>query len=208
MNRSLLLGALAVVLAACVAPAPVAPPVVAVYQPPAGPPLAAPGPFALRNQGFEDNVPMRSRCAPGWSCTMHADIKSFRFYSDDEGAAEGKRSFCIEPTGKEPWALMTQGTFDRSLHGVRMRFSIAMRLTGVEGRGAGPWAQVVGPWRERPTYQSLTRESPGWQTRSVEFDVPADAVTVEVGATLRGKGRACFDDARLEVLHPLPKKPA
>ena len=39
-----------------------------------------------------------------------------------------------------------------------------------------------------------------WETHAVEIDVPSDAVTLEVGAMLRGSGRACFDDARLEVL--------
>ena len=71
------------------------------------------------------------------------------------------------------------------------------------GQGAGPWAQVQrAGGAAKPTFQKLDKDTHGWEDQSVEFDVPADATSVEVGATLRGSGRACFDNARLEVLRP------
>lgn len=188
-------GALALIVAGCAVPGD-APPAKAAT--PAQPAAAAPGPVTLRNPGFELDARAGARCATGWSCTMHADPKSFRFFADESG---GRRSFCVEPVTKEPWALLTQGVPHVPLRGARLRFSIAMKLT--EGTGsAGPWAQVrPGAGGRLRTQQKLVKAA-DWESHSVEIDVPADAVTVEVGAMFRGTGRACFDDARLEVLQP------
>ena len=189
--------------AGCVAPG---------EAPVAAKPAAAAGPlpgtlFTLRNPSFEAETPAGARCAVGWNCTMHADPKSFRFFLDPEGAKEGARSFCIEPVTDEPWAMLTQGTYDQKLRGTRLRFSLAVRLANVSGRGAGPWVQVRAPGRPgTETHQKMVQTTAGWETHSVEFEVPANATTVEVGAQLRGRGRACFDDARLEILRG-PKNP-
>lgn len=195
-------------LAACLAAGCVAPgdaPVAAKPAAPAG--LVAGTLFTLRNPSFEAETPAGARCAVGWNCTMHADPKSFRFFVDTEGAKEGARSFCIEPVTKEPWALLTQGTYDQKLRGTRVRFSLAVRLANVSGRGAGPWAQVRAAGRPRAdTHEKMVASTAGWETLWVEFEVPTDATTVEVGAQLRGQGRACFDDARLEILRG-PKNP-
>ena len=98
--------------------------------------------------------------------------------------------------------MVTQVSYDRGLRGMRVRFSIAQQLTGVTGAGAGIWVHVLRPQPPMGHVESLTAKSEGWETRSVEFDVAEDALVVEYGVTLRGKGRACFDDARLEVLRP------
>jgi hypothetical protein len=189
-------------LGACVAPPPPPPKPVLPFRADAAPRiLAPPGLRELRNPGFESDTPANARCPVGWHCSAHSTPKSFRFFVD-EGGSEGKRSMCIEPVGKEPWALVTQASYDTGLRGSRMRFSIAVRLTDVSGPGAGPWVQVLVPGRGKPTYQDLDQGSGGWQRRSVEFDVPGDASLVEFGVTMNGKGRACFDDARLEVLQP------
>lgn len=189
---------LALAAAACAAPGEV--PVARYGAAAVAPNVAVPGPVVLRNPGFELDARAGARCATGWNCTMHADPKSFRFFAEDAGASEGRRSFCVEPVTKEPWALVTQGVPHTALRGARVRFSIAVRLTDATGT-AGPWAQVRGGTGGRPhTQQKLVRQAAGWETHAVEIDVPSDAVTLEVGAMLRGSGRACFDDARLEVL--------
>jgi hypothetical protein len=187
--------ALVLAAAGCAAPGDAPPPKAAAPAPRA---VAAPGPVTLRNPGFELDARPGANCATGWSCTMHADPKSFRFFADETG---GRRSFCVEPVKKEPWALVAQGVPIAALRGARLRFSIAMRLTDAAG-SAGPWAQVRGPARRPKTDQKLVKQASGWETHAVEFDVPAESITVEVGAMFRGTGRACFDDARLEVLQP------
>jgi hypothetical protein len=182
------------VAAGCAADGPVA-------SKPAPGALAAGALFTLRNASFETEGAAGARCAPGWSCTMHADPNSFRFFTDSASAKDGSRSFCLEPLTKEPWALLAQGSYDTKLRGTRVRFSMAVKLANVAGRGAGPWAQVRVPGiPPMQTHQKLVQATQGWETHSVEFDIPANATTVEVGAMLRGTGRACFDDARLEIL--------
>jgi len=195
----------ALALAGCAAtPAPVAPVSAPSSRGTQAPARYAPaGLFPLRNPSFEVAEGAGANCAVGWFCTMHADPKSFRFFADEARAADGKRSFCVEPLTREPWALVTQGILDRSLNGARVRYTLAVRLENVGGPGAGPWAQVQRAGvAARPTFQKLAKDTQGWEEQSVEFDVPADATVVEVGATLRGTGRACFDNARLEVLRP------
>ena len=164
----------------------------------------APGPatrdIALANPGFEDG-PSQPACAPGWFCLMHADPDSFRFTLDESGGATGKRSLCIEPVKREPWGMATQALLDPALRGKRIRFSLAVRTEGVTGRGAGPIVMVHGGSGQLLAHgDRMVGGTQGWQRLSVEIDVPGDAHDVELGGELDGRGRACIDDARLEVL--------
>jgi hypothetical protein len=134
-----------------------------------------------------------------WGCSSHADPNSHRFVLDEAAPAGGKRSLCIERVTAEPWALATQGLRDATLRGARVRFSLAMRIEGVS-EGAGPWVLVHRRSGDNLHEQRLAKTTDGWQRMAVELTVPADAEFVEVGATLEGGGRACLDDARLEVL--------
>ena len=203
MSRVLGFFACALALAGCVTapppdPAPV--PVFRVERP--VPQVRAPGPVALRNADLAEEMGNDARCAPGWSCTMHGRPDAFRFFADRAG---GKSALCVEPVKKEPWAIVAQGVKDPALRGTRVRFSIDTRLVGVSGErngGAGPWAQVQVPRTQTPklTAEKLASGTADWTTQTVEMDVPADAVTFEVGLMLRGTGRACFREARLEVL--------
>lgn len=155
---------------------------------------------ALRNPGFEATPDANRPCATGWACTMHADPSSFRFFHDERAPAAGARSFCIEPSGNEPWALATQGIHDPPFRGARVRFSIAVRTEGVTGDGAGPSILIQSHARAPLNARKLVKGTSRWQRVAVEIDVPAQAQIVEVGLALDGRGRVCFDDARLEVL--------
>ena len=76
---------------------------------------------------------------------MHADPTSFRFFHDESAPAAGKASLCIEPAGKEPWGMASQGVFDIvPLWGARVRFSAAIRVEAVTGDGAGPFVVARG----------------------------------------------------------------
>jgi hypothetical protein len=156
--------------------------------------------IVLKNPGFETASDPQRACALGWDCTMHADPQSFRFFHDDKSPAAGKRSFCIEPVRAEPWALVTQGIHQPSFRGAKVRFSIAVRVEGASGSGAGPWVLIQPPAGRNIHRQQLVNGTQGWQRVAVEVDVPADAQIIELGATLEGAGRACFDDARLELV--------
>lgn len=194
---------LAVLVAGCAAapPAPVAP--VSAVPARSAFPIAPAGPVTLKNPGFELDMHPLATCATDWYCTMHADPKSFRFFIDDAQPASGKRSYCIEPVKKEPWAIVSQGIHDRSLNGARVRLTLAVRLDNVEGGGAGPYLSIQGAGgKNRGGAVKLEKGTRGWQDQSVELEVPDDAVIISLGAMLRGTGRACIDDVRLEVLRP------
>ena len=163
-------------------------------------PSAAPKPsLSVRNPSFEADMPADRSCPVGWDCTMHNDPKAFRFFLHGNGAA-GARSLCIERAANEPWALMTQAFESPLVRGARLRLSMSVLLEGVSGEGAGPWALVQGNPPLNP--RKLVRGTSGWQRIDLEFAVPASGRVVEVGATLEGPGKACFDDVRLEVIAP------
>jgi hypothetical protein len=189
--RACLLAAAAIAAAACASPTPPAPEVRLV---------------ALKNPGFEDPAIARP-CPVGWDCTMHADPRSFRFFHDQAAPAAGKASLCIEPSGREPWGIASQGVFDDivALRGARVRFSAAIRVENVTGDGAGPYVMArVG--RDLAHDKRLISGTHGWQRIAVEIEVPREAPFIELGVSLEGKGRVCLDDVLLEVIQP-PKKP-
>ena len=159
---------------------------------------------ALLNPGFEEAARSGETCAPGWSCTMHNDPHSFRFFYDETHPLSGSRSLCIEPSGHETWALASQGTFDVvAMRGTHVRFSAAVRLDSVTGEGAGPIAHVQGGSGQIVAHGSqLEKGTRGWERVAVEIDVPRTASFVEVGLMLQGAGRACMDDTRLEIMGP------
>jgi len=155
---------------------------------------------ALANPGFEEAAP-DDRCAAGWSCSMHADPNSFRFFVDAGGAAGGGHSLCIEPVTHEPWGKVAQAVVDPSVRGRRVRFSAAVRTVGVAGRGAALQAVVHGNSGQilavREEWTAGTRP---WRRLALEMDVPAATHDVELGMALEGTGRACLDDTLLEIV--------
>lgn len=183
----------ALLLAACAQPAPHP-----IQSAPALPP--APRLVDLGNSGFEAPPRREERCAPSWGCTMHNDTESFRFRLDGTAPSKGERSLCIERVKLEPWALATQGVEVGAVRGKRVRFSADIRSEVEDGRGAGPWVQVHGAPLAEGHFERLAMRTDGWRRMAVEFRVAASATLVEVGLVLEGGGRACIDEARLEVL--------
>lgn len=192
-----------VALAGCAAPLPPAPaaapaPASAAAPVPRPPAPPVPGPF-LRNAGFDADFVSGGRCAPGWDCTMHNDPRAFRFFLQDNAPAGG-RSLCVERVLDEPWALITQAFEGPAVRGAKLRLSMAVMVEGATGEGAGPWALAQGNPPINP--RRLVSGTAGWQRLSIDIAMPRDRTVLEVGATLEGPGKACFDDVRLEVLPP------
>lgn len=181
---------------------------------PARPQATSPTPpadriVALKNAGFEEDAAAGYRCAPKWSCTMHANPESFKFLLDETQPASGKRSLLVQPAAhQEPWALVMQMAPDfAKLRGARVRFSLAVRMEGVQGKGAGPMAIVQWPWgADLNHWKSQESGTSGWKRMQVEFVVPKEGGLLEVGAILEGNGKVWIDDARLEILEPAPAK--
>ena len=176
----------------------------AIPAPPAVPAPEAARAIALKNPGFEEPATARA-CPVGWDCTMHNDPTSFRFFLDQSAPAAGRASLCIEPAGKEPWGIASQGVFDiAALRGARLRFSAAIRVEAVTGDGAGPFISAQGASLARDFV--LVKGTQGWRRIAVEIEVPAGAPFIELGVTLEGRGRVCLDDALLEVVR-VPNSP-
>ena len=187
----------AMLLAGCAAApaprqaAPTLPPAPAASAPHRAPSVA--------NASFEDGMKPGERCALGWDCTMHAGPDSHRFSLAEGAAAAGQRSFCVERVGTEPWVLVTQAFQNLSeLRSRRVRVSLAVRVEGATGPGAGPW--ILAQSRPIASSSRLVTGTSGWQRVAAELLVPADAQVLEFGAALEGLGKACFDDVKLEVL--------
>jgi hypothetical protein len=189
MSRALIVSA--ALLAACAAPGGPAP-----SQAPAARPAAVAGVAlpTVQNPGFEE--PGVEACVARWQCSAHVSVASFRFFVANDVPATGRGSLCIERTGNEPWALVTQGFHTTALRGQRVRLSMAVRAQSLEG-GAGPWIQSQGG---RAHAMKLVKATNGWERVAVDLAVPTESNLVVVGATLEGPGRACFDDVRLELL--------
>lgn len=166
-------------------------------QPPA-PAVRVAEAIPLRNAGFESAPRAGDRCPESWSCTMHADPDSFRFVLDPSSPAEGARSLCIERVTAEPWAVASQSVPAQALRGRRLRFSLAVRGEGLTGPGGGPWVLVNGPAGMLIHEERVAPRGTAWHREAIEFTVPAQAMALELGATLQGPGRMCIDDARLE----------
>ena len=161
-------------------------------------------PIALRNPGFEEPVRRDLNCASGWACSAHAYPDSFRYFHDEAHPASGARSFCLEPVGHEPWAAVSQVTFNvDSIRGRHVRFMAAVRLDKVTGEGAGPVVIVQGGSGQVIAHaESYSTGTQTWHDVAVDLDVPRAAALIEVGLALTGRGTACIDDARLEVTGP------
>jgi hypothetical protein len=163
-------------------------------------PLPAPGkPVPLANADFESAARAGERCAAAWHCSMHADPNSFTFTLVPE-AASGRQALCVDRVSKEPWAIATQAVPAEGLRGARVRFSIAVRTDGSEGATIGPLIFVHGQHNVVATAEQAVGLTRGWERVAVELQVAANARLVEIGAQMKEGGRACIDDARLELL--------
>lgn len=154
---------------------------------------------ALPNADLEMPVPAGSRCPPRWGCVAHGGVESYRFVPETAAPAQGRQSLCVERISAEPWAVAMLSVDAQALRGKRLRFSLAVRLDAVP-QGAGPWIVVQGPQGNLLHEQKLAAGTRGWERMSVDFDVAREAQSLQVGGTLEGPGRACIDDARLEIL--------
>ena len=88
-----------------------------------------------------------------------------------------------------------------------MRFSGALRTSGVTGTGAGLTVRV-----EQGSnliahdfmLDRLVKGDKDWHRVEVEIAVDPSATHLEIGVMLQGPGTVWFDDARLEALRPAP----
>jgi hypothetical protein len=176
------------------------------------PPIASkPGPHpaaelrglvTIGNGGFEERLRPGEACPERWSCSAHGDPTSYSFRPETVDGSEGKIALCVYRLKPEPWSLLTQSLDATAMRGARLRLSVAVRIDPDSAFGvtAGPWALVYGPQGNLDFVEKPVDATRGWERITIEVPVAANARSVEVGATMLGGGRACFDDVRLEIL--------
>jgi hypothetical protein len=168
----------------------------------AAPPAAeAWQPLALANADFEEGD-AAANCPRGWACKMHANPYAYKFVLDTVKPPKGKRSLCVEPASKEPWAVVGQVSHDVP-RGARLRFSVSLRVEGGSEKGVGPFfAAQGGSGQVVRNEQNLVQGAFEWKRVEVELDVPPDASLMEFGVVFNLPVKACMDDARLEIRRP------
>ena len=139
----------------------------------------------------------------GW----HADLSAsqYRIGLDFETRHGGKGAGFIEPRVAHPEApangSVVQTISAKNYRGKRLRFAAFVKTKDLDKR-AQLWTLV---WRSSPD-SSDSVEAPeiktdaDWTRYAIEFSVADDAVTIECGLRLVGRGRAWIDDASLEVV--------
>jgi hypothetical protein len=156
----------------------------------------------LKNGDFAMNPLPDRDCPQQWWCTMHADPTAFRFGLESDPRS-GVRLLRVERVKNEPWALVSQFVPAQPFVGKRIRLSVQVDASRVEGEGAGAMLILSSiDDRELANARRLLPRTSGWQTVSVELDVPPATAMVSVNLALQGGGVARFNDAVLEVLQP------
>jgi hypothetical protein len=174
-----------------------------------GPEVAKPSlsTVALKNADFAMDPDPERDCPPQWWCTVHADPSAFRFSVERDGRS-GNRLLRVERVKNEPWALASQVIEARAVLGKRIRLSVDVDGSLLQGAGAGPILLVENTSGQILAHdQRLQTRSPGWRTVSTEVDVLAGASMVKVHLVMEGGGVARYDNVRLEVLGPASPKP-
>lgn len=170
---------------------------------------AAPAPAVppVRNADFEAGQP--GQPPPGWALREVAAAQGFTAQLADRDPAGGRLALELaRPEARTfgQYATVSQLVPATELRGKRVRFSAAVRTSGLTGyAGAGLYARVRRPdYRHGHCAEMNDRPERGkaWGRRSVVVDVAADAEAVEFGFALHMAGTAWFDDAALEVLGP------
>jgi len=179
--------AIALIGAACVAPA-----------------HAAPVP--LVNPGFESTRPGEGGSPEGWVAIQHAGEESYDFVLDSGQKKSGTQSMRIKRFGREPYGTITQVLPGSALAGRTVRLSAWIRTEDVpQGRRTGAGlvlmalrgsAFLAHEFMQKRRAQGST----DWTRYSIELALPPGTNRLEAGATLEGGGTMWVDDFELEVL--------
>jgi hypothetical protein len=162
---------------------------------------------ALKNADFAMDPDPERDCPPQWWCLVHSEPSAFRF-SVERDARSGDRLLRVERVKDEPWALASQVIAAQPLLGKRIRLSVEVDASQLEGAGAGPMLLLQGASGQTLAHeQRLQSRSSGWRTVSTELDVLLGATLVEVNLAIEGSGVVRFDNVRLEVLGLASQKP-
>lgn len=139
----------------------------------------------------------------GWQADLSAS--QYRIGLDSENRHGGKAAGFIEPRVADPEppanGSLLQTISAKNYRGKRLRFAAFVKTKDLDR-----WARLrTLVWNSSPdSNDSATspeiKTDADWTRYQVEFSVADDAVTIECGLNLVGRGRVWIDDASLEVV--------
>jgi hypothetical protein len=139
----------------------------------------------------------------GWEADLPAS--QYRIGLDREARHGGKFAAFLEPRSARlespEYGSLVQTISARNFRGKRMKFSAFVKTERLKGK-AQLWTLV---WHSSPDSSNREVATPiendsDWARQEVEFSVADDAVTIECGLMLIGRGRVRMDDASLDVV--------
>lgn len=190
--KHLLLGATAVLLAACAStPATVIEPL---------PPGAVA--VALNNPSFNADAQGRF---PGWTLHEHNRGESYTFVADAANAHSAPTSARVQRHGVEFFGLMQQLIKIRpEWYGKTARLSGYLRTEGAVGTGGALVIQARNSGSSPLAHDHMDDRrvtgTQGWKRYAVEVKIPTGAAEIQVGAMLQDDGTLWVDDLTLILL--------
>jgi hypothetical protein len=133
---------------------------------------------------------------PGWSITQHAGPASYTSGIDSDGAFKGYGSFRITRTHEQVYGSIVQDVAVAKFAGKTIELSAMMKSENVGPRG---WKLFVNAPGKQVYSQGLTGTI-AWKREAVKLELPANARTITIGASLLDGGTGWLDEVELRVL--------
>jgi hypothetical protein len=161
------------------------------------------GPKALLDGSFEDDGEIPHEPGVGWFMSGRARDEFEATFDRSERAA-GAASARLRPRVESPsgYGTLMQAFLAHTSRGKRLRMTALVKGQGITGRGdlwlrvQAPYSPIDGPGLGGGGCK-LSR-SFAWRTCEIVFDVPANAISIQLGVGLAGSGTIWLDDVRLE----------
>lgn len=143
----------------------------------------------------------------GWGNTANGvDDSPNPYYTvgvDLTAKRDGKPSGFLMATVEKPkgYGALRQDVTPGAFRGKRVRYSVYLKTVGTTDL-ASPLFAVISASETR-TYsleKTPIRGDTDWQRYEFVADVPADALQIMIGASIRGSGKIYVNDAKLEVV--------
>lgn len=141
----------------------------------------------------------------GWTVPKSCEEGGYRVLLTEEGPRQGTRAARLDREGERrnavPFGNLMQSIDAAPYRGRLVRFRAAVRAE-VEGGGnqAQLWLRVDRPDGAIGFFDNMMNRpivSPDWQEYEIAGEIAGDAVALNFGVLLVGKGRAWIDDASL-----------
>jgi hypothetical protein len=146
----------------------------------------------------------QSRKVPGWF-QSGINRSGYEVGVDGEVVRSGKGAAsirCVEPKGCKDFGTLMQTFRADEYRGRRMRLTAWVKAEQVTSTSI--WMRVDAPDAtlafDNMQRRALWGTSKGWRLQTIVLDVAEDAVTINYGIMLVGKGHAWADDFQFEVV--------